>query len=66
MLACLLALAVAVEVEHEFVTVSELDDHLTTRFNDGWEVAFSSFLTANPSEQGDDAKMLFVFKKGSP
>ncbi len=66
MLLCLSAFAMAVEVEHEFVVVSELDSHLTTRFNDGWEVAFSSFLTANPSEQGDNAKMLFIFKKGSP
>lgn len=66
MLACVNAFAMAVEVEHDFVTLDELDGLLTRRLNDGWEVAFSNFLSANPGEQGEFARMLFVFKKGTP
>lgn len=66
MLACLSAFAMAVEVEHEFVALDELDQRLALRLNDGWEVAFSNFLSANPGEQGEFARMLFIFKKGTP
>lgn len=66
MLACLLALAMAVEVQHEFVSLSNLNSRLTSRFNDGWEVVFSSFIVANPGSRNDNAEVLFVFKKGTP
>jgi hypothetical protein len=66
MLGCLLALAMAVEVQHEFIPVSELNDRLAVRFNDGWDVVFSSFISSNPREQKDEAQMLFVFRKGVP
>ena len=68
MLGCLLALALtmAVEVQHEFVAVKTLNARLAARLNDGWEVVFSSFLTSNPGQRNDEAKMLFVFKKGTP
>ena len=66
MSACLAVFTMAVEVEHDFVTLDELDNLLTRRLNDGWEVAFSNFLSANPGEQGEFARMLFIFKKGTP
>jgi len=66
MLGCLLALAMAVEVESEFIPVKELDTALAARFNDGWDVAFSSFVTASPGDKDREAKLLFVFRKGVP
>jgi hypothetical protein len=66
MLECLLALAMAVEVQHEFVPMKDLNVRLEARLNDGWDVVFSSFVVASPGARNPEARMLFVFRRGAP
>lgn len=66
MLACLLAEAMAVEVQHEFIALGDIDPALEARLNDGWEIVYTNFVMSNPGHQNPEAKMLFIFKKGTP
>lgn len=66
MLACAQALAMAVEVAHQFMPLKALDTRLAQRLNDGWEVVFSSFVVASPGDRDREARVLFVFKRGTP
>jgi hypothetical protein len=63
MLACLLAIAMAIKVRHDFISLNELDVKLEARLSDGWEIVFSNFVTASPGHLNSEAKMLFIFKK---
>ena len=56
----------AVEVQHEFVAIKDIDTRLTTRLNNGWEIVFSNFVLASPGHLNQEAQILFVFKKGTP
>lgn len=66
MLACALALLMAVEVQHEFVSMKDMNIRLEARLNDGWEIVFSNFVLASPGHLNQEARMLFIFKRGTP
>lgn len=44
--------------------MKELNARLEARFNDGWDVVFSSFVMSNPGTRNPEAQMLFVYRKG--
>lgn len=66
MLALALAATMAIEVRHDFIPLKDLNAVLEDRLNDGWEVVHTQMMVSYLTPQDREAKMLFVFKRGTP
>ena len=65
MLALALA-AIMVEVRHDFIAFKDINERIAARLNDGWEMIFCAPVAAAPGYRNPEARVLCIFKKGSP
>jgi hypothetical protein len=52
-----------IETKHVFVSVKALNGLLETHLNDGWLLAFCSFLSANPDQAKKEAQLFCIFTR---